>query len=384
VIPPGRYTVAPATLATVHARYFSAVPVSAYLVSTSWFPYQASAFPPDVQRVQQLAPFIPVSLPQDRTEYFSADPALLWDTLLSDSGPEGGSYIEAGPFGTYSAGQQSTENWNDYPQHPGADANLLGGSFLDVTGDTLPSATRQGDMLSINVYPFTDNTPGHFSEGLEPDPPGTAVSGGYQIRQNGTSVASGALTEGPAFAEATLTPDPATVAVTIKAARIGSAYPLSTRTITTWTWRTSHESGSTLPAGWYCADGTADCDAEPMMTLEYHVAGLALDGTAPAGPQTLGIAPGHIQPAAGAAITGVKAQVSFDGGTTWQPATVTGSGTSYQASYTAPADSLVTLKVTATDAASGQISETITSAYRTRTATPTGREGYRHEQHGSS
>ena len=89
-------TVALATLATVHARYFSAVPVSAYLVSTSWFPYQASAFPPDVQRVQQLAPFIPVSLPQDRTEYFSAGPTLLWDTLLSDSGPEGGSFIEAG------------------------------------------------------------------------------------------------------------------------------------------------------------------------------------------------------------------------------------------------------------------------------------------------
>jgi hypothetical protein len=175
------------------------------------------------------------------TEYFSAGPTLLWDTLLSDSG-QGGSFIEAGPFGTYSAGQQSTENWNDYPQHPGADANLLGGSFLDVTGDTLPSATRQGDVLSIIVNPFTDNTPGHFSEGLEPDPPGTTVSGSYQIRQNGTSVASGALTDGPAFAEATLTPDPAAVAVTIKAARTGPAYPLSTRTVTTWTWRTSDTS----------------------------------------------------------------------------------------------------------------------------------------------
>jgi hypothetical protein len=81
--------------------------------------------------------------------------------------------------------------------------------------------------------------------------------------------------------------------------------------------RASAVTSSTLPAGWYCADGTADCDAEPMMTLEYDVASLALDGTAPAGSQTLGIALGHIQPAAGTAITGVKAQVSFDGGTTW-------------------------------------------------------------------
>jgi hypothetical protein len=40
--------------ATFSERLFSAVPVSAYLVNTSWFPYQASAFPPDVQRVQIL------------------------------------------------------------------------------------------------------------------------------------------------------------------------------------------------------------------------------------------------------------------------------------------------------------------------------------------
>ena len=104
-------------------------------------------------------------------------------------------------------------------------------------------------MLSINVYPFTDNTPGHFSEGLEPDPPGTTVSGSYQIRQNGTSVASGALTDGPAFAEATLTPNPATVAVTIKAALTGPAYPLSTRTVTTWTWRTRTNPAARCPAG---------------------------------------------------------------------------------------------------------------------------------------
>ena len=43
--------------------------------------------------------------------------------------------------------------------------------------------------------------------------------------------------------------------------------------------------------------------------------------------------------------------------------------------YTAPAGSLVTLKVTATDAAGGQISETITSAYRTGPATPDGTGG---------
>jgi hypothetical protein len=58
--------------------------------------------------------------------------------------------------------------------------------------------------------------------------------------------------------------------------------------------------------------------------------------------------------------------VSFNGDTTWRPATVTGSGTSYQARFTAPADTFVTLKVTATDAADGTGGGTGTSGTATK------------------
>src|ERR1700723_1113778 len=99
------------------------------------------------------------------------------------------------------------------------------------------------------------------------------------------------------------------------------------------------------------------------MTLGYAVAGLALNGTTQPGAQKLTLTVGHLQLSPDTAIANATVQVSFDGGKTWQNATVTGSGGTYQASYTAPAGSDVTLRASATDAAGGQITDTITNAY---------------------
>jgi hypothetical protein len=57
--------------------------------------------------------------------------------------------------------------------------------------------------------------------------------------------------------------------------------------------------------------------------------------------------------------------VSFDGGRTWHPVTVTGHDGSYTATFTAPAGATVSLRTSASDAAGGSISETITDAYQT-------------------
>ena len=100
------------------------------------------------------------------------------------------------------------------------------------------------------------------------------------------------------------------------------------------------------------------------MTLGYRVAALGLNGSAAAGRQSIAITVGHLQLAAAAGITRAAVQVSFDGGKTWRAATVTGSGGAYRAAFTAAAGSYVTLRLTAADAAGGQISETITRAYK--------------------
>jgi len=56
--------------------------------------------------------------------------------------------------------------------------------------------------------------------------------------------------------------------------------------------------------------------------------------------------------------------VSFDGGTTWHRAKVTGTGGRYTATFTAPAGAKVTLRTRAADAAGGSVAESIANAYQ--------------------
>ena len=121
-----------------------------------------------------------------------------------------------------------------------------------------------------------------------------------------------------------------------------------------------------MPHAWICSAAlNRDCRSEPLLTLAYAVNGLGLDGRSAAGAQLLTVRVGHLQLAAAPNITKVTVQVSVNGGKTWTPATVTGSGGTYQARFAAPSGKLISLRTTATDAAGGQISETITSAYAT-------------------
>jgi hypothetical protein len=102
-----------------------------------------------------------------------------------------------------------------------------------------------------------------------------------------------------------------------------------------------------------------------MMTLRYQVHGLASNGSTRPGSQLIGISVGHLQLASAPHITGVRAQVSFNGGVSWQPASVTRpGGGQFRAAFAGPAGAFVALRVTATDAAGGSITETILRAYK--------------------
>lgn len=309
-----------------------------------------------------LEPFIPLSLPVDRTLYTTASPSLIWEAglfLPGDESPE----LQYDSFRVYAAGRHTTENWNGYPQHPAADVNLAPW-FTD--GATVPSATRVGDDETVYATPFSDDQVGHFGWGYGALP-GATLAGAYEVDQDGVKLAGGPVTTGPYgfLGDFTLKPAASTVRFVLDASRTGASYPLSTKSHTVWTWRSSHEAGVTLPTGWYCSDGTQNCAVEPMMTLDYGVGGIDLSGAAAPGRQTLKVTAGHLQLAPRTKITGAVVQVSFDDGVTWRNATVAGlSGGSYRATYTAPAGSYVTLRVTAADAAGGQISETITRAYK--------------------
>jgi len=370
LIHPQRHVVRQSGLATVRSSYYSDVSTTGYFSRFGVFPVQFNEVPGVF--------FLPFRVPRQETEYMIGNPAVLWDDNYEQyfKNLAGG---QGDDLRTFSPGEHLTENWNTYPLHEGYNTNLIGAENLAAS---IPSASRKGDALTVDVMPFSDSTLGHVSAdgffgGFEA-PYGT-ITGHFQIDENGKTIASGNPLPnnqqvGP-FGEfhdtVTLSPHPATIAVTLDASRTGKPYTISTASHTVWTWRSAHESGSQLPAGWTCglasngrpAGGRA-CGAEPMMTLEYTVQGESPHGSTSAGPQAVHISVGHLQLVKPIAVTKAAMSVSFDGGKTWHPATVTGHGGSYTATFTAPAGAKVSLRTSAADAAGGAVTETLINGYQ--------------------
>lgn len=372
VIPQQHYLAAASALATVSARYYSAVSLPAFLNRASYFPVQLPAdqiaenSQPDGVFLQ--SPDIPFRIPQERTEYTSTGADLLWTSAVDLGIGQAGTYplfvMDLGR--TYRRGQQVTEDWNGYPLHPASEDDPVPGDGQGVAdlNPAVPAATRAGNTLTVFLSPFNDSTPGHLSFGFSALP-GSMVTGSYEIDQNGVKIAGGtAPNDGGLFIDqATLDSSPATIRLVLNATRTGTRYPLSPQTRTVWTWRTSAQTGQTLPSGWECPD-TPTCSVQQMLAVRYDVPGMGLDGSAAPGAQVLDVSAASLPLAPPAEITGAQVQVSFDGGMAWQNAAVAGlGGGAYRATYTAPARSYVTIRVTAHDSAGGSITETITRAY---------------------
>jgi hypothetical protein len=360
VIPRQRHVVQTPGLARVDARYFQDVTTTGAEVRFGLFPSQLN----DLQ-FESVNYF---TMPRHQIEYLTGNPSIQWfDGVWQcyPSAPRLGGQNDA--VRSFRAGERMHENWNAYPLHPGPNINLLPPPDRASTlanPATLPSASRAGNTLTLDVTPFSDNQPGHTGAGF------SAAS--YQIDQNGTKIAAGNAANGARdlILHATLTPKPAVIRFALSASRAGAAYPLSSRTYTVWTWRSVPDPRATLPRGWTCRIRPLGalprrCAVQPMLTLSYAVAGLALNGSAAPGRQAVAITAGHLQLAHAAPIAAAAAWVSVNDGRTWQAVPVTRrSAARFVATFTAPAGSYVTLRVRAVDAAAGSITETIDRSYR--------------------
>jgi hypothetical protein len=359
IIPSQHFVASPASLATVNEHYFQDVPLTGAWSTIGGFPGQLQGL--------ILGLFFPIRLPGLQTQYMSAGPDTLW---LS-------SYIESNRFGTggqfdtfrtLPAGQQVTQNWNQYPLHPQPDVQPLSGS-LAAQFPAFPSAARSGNMLTLAFTPFSDNEPGHTGSGFFGGP-GLAVTGRYVIQQNGIRIASGNPVNG--IAPVQLSPQPSVIRFALTATRTGKSFPQSASSTTAWTWRSKRMPGVTLPPSWFCGLSFAGnqirllhrCVVQQLLTLGYQVQGLGLNGSAPPGSQMISLSVGHLQLAGSAPITGASAQVSFDDGRIWQGAAATASGGgNFQISFNAPPGVDVSLRVSATDAGGSSIHETVLRAY---------------------
>src|ERR1022692_1286016 len=379
IIPRQRYVIRSAGLATINAFYYQDLRTAGAELRFGLFPIQFSDL--------LLESFNPFRLPRHQTEYMTGNPSILWTDELAQLYPvflpNGRTITSLGghddALRVFRAGERLRENWNAYPLHPAPNVNLIGRANLI---GTLPSASRAGNTLILNISPFGGSQPGHTGPGFS--------SRRYRVDQKGGRIAGrflggepGVLPGGqpgflplPGFnARLRLSPRSSLIRLVLNASRTGKSYPLSPRIRAVWTWRSSRQPRAMLPKGWVCRPATtiplptaADrhCAAQPMMTLRYAVAGLELNGLTRPGRQMIGIEAGHLQLARAAATTGAKVLVSFDDGRTWRAARLIRTGDRFfRATFTAPAGAYVTLRTSATDAAGGSVTETIVRGYKT-------------------
>ena len=368
-IPVQHYVASAKDLATVHERFYQ--PVRA---SGSWA-FNGSFSGTSANNNADWFGYIEpagrgLKLPGQLTEYAGGTGSARME-WRGQYGPVQGVPTVLGDTRLLHPGEHVTDNWSAYPLHPGVNALLTSlPNMFWMDGANIPSAVRAGNTLQLEVDPFDDNQPGHQIGAVAATGP-EQTTGRYRIDQNGTTIASGdavaAAQFGEFYTKAALSPKPSTIRFSLNYTRASRSFPLSTATSTVWTFRSAPVTGATVPPGWSCVRYTYrphGCAAQPMMTLRYAVAHLHLDGAAPAGRQVLHLTVGHLQAARAVPVTTATVAVSFDGGTTWHRAKVTGTGGSYTATFTAPAGAKVTLRAKAADAAGGSVAESITSAYQ--------------------
>jgi hypothetical protein len=146
-----------------------------------------------------------------------------------------------------------------------------------------------------------------------------------------------------------------------------TGFSQSTVTHTDLTLRYDPATAPALPAPSLCQGQSAStpCVILPALTLNYRLH-TDQNNTSTGPVQVLNLNVGHLSyDGAGshAPITGACVQVSFDNGSTWQPVPVIGFDGQYVALWPNKAGSSPSIKVSATDAAGGSITQTITNAY---------------------
>lgn len=364
LIPAQRYLVRAGSLATVDAYYYATRATQSVRQRAGIYPFE---FNEAVGRGTH-----PQRMPVHQTEYVVGDPSISWfggaPDFVEDLGGFTAWYGGQSQIGmTYRAGERTREDWNRYPLHPQGDVARPGQDLPFVR----PGVTRGGDRLRFNLTPFTDNTPGHIGTGFRGDHFG-GVTGHYQLDRDGTVLASGDTANFAVSFDLALdvAPEPATLRLVLDATRTSTYYTQSTSSHTEWIWRSSHRPDGELPHPYVCeprrfGEPDRNCAVEPLLRLDYAVGDLAVDGSVPAGRQTLDLDVSHLPTAPAAAITGVTVQYSLDDGRSWRAATCVRSGSGHaRAIFQALGRGFVSLRITATDAAGGRITETIPRAYR--------------------
>lgn len=337
-------TVDPAKLATVLRNYDTGQPGGEALSINVGQPLNEVT-----GNVIALRGFNLVTPGSTRTEYFSASPDLAWRSVV-DGGPNEDELFSAPKI--YLPGHTYTDSFHQGGEHPGVALDTLGQRIVCAACST------PGD-LQFDIYPLSDNTPGHFA--IMNDSNG---SSSFQLSRNGSVIATDDT--GPQFVGVSVPNGTATYQLTENDGRPDA--PLSTTVQTTWTFTANPGHGEAVPSYWQCLTGE-DCTTLPLLFADYTT-DESLDDALTTGVHTLDLDVTHQQDAKAPQVTGASVAVSFDDGATWVPATVNGRSGHYAATFTVPATASgghVSVRVSAWDAAGNRIDQTVQRAYAVTT-----------------
>jgi hypothetical protein len=302
---------------------------------------------------------LPLMTPARRTEYYTASRAVMWADLYYQVwllkaramlGQLDSSWV------SYRPGERLSAAWGGQPQRP----RLLEHKIF--IGRTYCPACISGSTLDLLVFPYSDDTATHRGY---PDASGAGPhlteSQSFDVYADGTEV-----NKGTGFMQASVTLPSGTRDLRIDYDTVRSApyFTLAARADTRWTARART---TALPRGWYCTQANqTNCAVLPLLLANYDLP-VNLLGQLPRGRVAASLAVSHLA-AAAIPVTSVRMSVSFDGGRSWNKATVTATRHGhYRVRFTVPApartDGFGAIRLKATDADGGTLRQTIQHAF---------------------
>lgn len=269
--------------------------------------------------------------PRTRAEYVSADPKTQWSAMaITPEQP----YNNAFPGPETPHLVLGETKWSAYEPRD-RDAHSWGRAPLAGGVNALAPVTRTGDQIRLHVglvdaaRNFSDAYSSSFPDGFTTD---------FRVYRNGELVAQ---TPHRANGTLTTTPDDAEYRVEYDFANNAPWARLSTRTATSWTFRSAHTSAVT---------------ALPLLQVEY---GADLDVRNRTRSRTLRLAVRH-QDGSAARLKRLSLQTSFDDGATWTDVPLRDGAARLRGT------GAVSLRVTAEDARGGAVTQEVVRAYELR------------------
>lgn len=283
-----------------------------------------------------IGAFDSVAAPGKRTEYYSAGDST-WQQGVSSSFPWGEFMMDR--FRTYKAGSKRTANW-----YRGV---LVPSAPRDDQGEELLAAERQDNVIGVAPGFWSDSEHSGLQGSFGDMGSMRLTSGGQVLGESGWP--SGAFTVPADDAAYELT------MMTMKSGQPAQVWQRSTRTETTWKFR-SHRDENAYSQGIPLLFPGYDLPSDGMKTLEAkdgQQIGLSVSGHA-------GYTPGEL--------TAAKVSYSYDGGDTWIAATTAQQGARWTATvnHADAAGKPVTLRTELTDANGNSVVQTVTAAYAVR------------------